>query len=570
MGQTDFSTLPTFFFDEMNIYHGESAIFGDGAIGGTVQLLSCFPNKEFVNQGRDGLAWNLSAETEWGSFGKNFSGIKLLTDKGRVSNRTALFHSQCDNNYSFSFRGENHKQKNAEYHNFGLLNETSVRLGKEHNISGEGNTIGADVWFTKYIRDIQPMMQNNDDPTKYEDISDQSVKIVLRQDRTAWGYDLHSKIAWSNDREKYQDDLIATHDLSVQSGIVKKNNLLNHILNKKENKHDFNWGAGGDFHYIKPEIYAYKEGTNELRGSVYLLSKYSRSWICHEDSCPHKHKPSDDITIHANIRKNFVSDLSIPLSLSFGIGTFFIKGIRFQWQSGCSLAQNSKSPTLNDRYWGDNANKELVPETAFNMEWKNQFYFKGTHKRHTHCLDISLYRNDVDNWIMWMPRGNVWKPTNIDNVIARGIEVGSTHNLRIYKSEQKIALFYNHSFTEIIKGFDNMKPFTGHQMPLLPQNTFSGNWNCKIKHLETEISGRFTGERSSSDIFDILPGYLLFDLSCQYEFNLCKKGKLGNTISLRGKIRNLFDIEYQNLPFRSMPGRNYSIGAKWEIGKGKP
>ena len=222
MGQTDFSTLPTFFFDRMAIYPGgESAIFGDGAIGGAVQL-SSVPTSSHATQENSDLKWNLSAETDWGSFGKRFHGFKFYADKNRVTNRTALFHSKCDNDYSFSFRGETHEQKNAQYKNFGLLNETSVRIGKGSSFLKGGDIIGADVWFTKFSRDIQPMMQNNEDPTKYEDISDQSVKIVLRQDRVSRKYDLHNKIAWSNDREKYQNDLIATHDISIQSGIIQK------------------------------------------------------------------------------------------------------------------------------------------------------------------------------------------------------------------------------------------------------------------------------------------------------------------------------------------------------------
>lgn len=522
MGQTDYSTLPVFFFERIGIHPGgESAVFGNGAIGGAVTLGTHSPLNE---------SNMLSIQQNIGSYGNTFSGLKWSLGNQRIRSKTALFYHQCENDFHTTFRGETICQKNASYNDYGGLNETEIRLNDKH-------TLGGKLWFTKFNREIQPMLQNNEDPSKYEKIDDQSAKAVLTHEYDGDWLHWRSKMAWINDREHFKGDLIATHDIMVLSNVRKRIKKL--LLE-----------LGGEIHYIKPEVYAYKAGTDEWRKSLYLLSQYT----------PHKR-----ISLHGNLRQTWVSSLSIPFSPAFGFETRPIMGEQLIWTIGGNVARNTKAPTLNDRYWGDYANKELTAETAFNLEAKSKWELFI--KQYNATLSATLYRNDVDNWIMWMPRGSVWKPTNIEEVLARGVEIETAHNFPIRQTKHKATFLYNHSFTEIQKGFSDMHPFLGHQMPLTPQNTFAAIWSATYKESDLTISGNYTGERTSSDIFDILKSYFLLDLSLNHTFHFPKKetAKKGQAITLSFQIDNLLDKEYQNLPFRGMPGRNYLAGIKWQI-----
>lgn len=522
MGQTDYSTLPAFFFDDIKIFPGgESAVFGNGAIGGAVALNTA-NNSQAKNR--------LSVQQEIGSYGKSFTGVRMDLGNNRVSNHTRLFFNRCENNFSFTFREERVRQKNASYMNYGALHETGIRINEKHKLSGK-------LWFTKYNREIQPMMQNNDDPSKYEKIDDQSAKVVLSHEYNGDWLHLRSKAAWINDREHFQGDLIATHNIML-------------MTNARKNFHKVTVEVGGDLHYIKPEVYAYKEGVEEWRGSIFALSKVT----------PHRR-----ISLHGNLRQCFVSHMKIPFSPSFGFEVKPVLAQQFQWTLGGNIARNTKIPTLNDRYWGDYANKELTAETAFNLEAKSKW--TADINRGQITLDATIYRNDVDNWIMWMPRGVIWKPTNIEKVLARGVEMSSIGTFPIRQTTHKLSASYNHSFTEIRKGFSDMSPFLGHQMPLTPQNTFAGAWCVTYKSTNLTISGSYTGERTSSDIYDILEGYFLMDLAINHTFHFPKKriSKHPQALLLSFQINNLLDKDYQNLPFRGMPGRNFLTGVKWQI-----
>lgn len=528
MGQTDYSILPVFFFDKMEVFPGgESAIFGGGTIGGAVTLASK-PDKPDLPR--------FIVETGMGSFGKKGAGFKSYLGNNKVRNKTALFFNQCDNDFPFTFRKDRMRQKNASYLNYGILNETNVHINR-------WNTLGGDVWFTKYDRDIQPMMQNNDDPSKYEDISDQSTKVVLHHefDKSAWN--LRSKAAWVNDREKYQEDLIATHDISIHS------NLRHKVYGTCFHAPPL-FELGGNIHYIRPEIYAYKEGTKEWRGSLFLLSQF---------------RPFKRLTLRGSLRKEFVTDMTIPLSFSLGLETPAIMGKHVQWTVGGNWAGNTKTPTLNDRYWGMMGNKDLQAETAFSLEIKSAVKLVFPH--YDVNVEATLYRNDVDDWIMWLPRGTIWKPINVDNVLARGVEWGVSQELSIGGTKHALKCLFNHSFTEIRKGFSDMRPFMGHQMPLLPRNTFAGTWNTRFKHADISLSGHYTGERTSSDIFDVMEGYFLLDLAGEYDIVI--KSRKGNnhihTLTPTAQINNLLNKEYQNIPFRGMPGRNFAFSLRWRF-----
>ncbi len=513
MGQVDFSQLPLFFFDRIAVHPGgESALYGNGAIGGGISLSSQPVFEKKVS---------FSLQETAGSYGYSFTGAKFYIGNGRVQSKSALFYNRADNNFSFLYRDKEERQKNAAYHNYGLLEELDFKLNEKQQI-------GLKLWHTYFFREIQPSMQNNNDASKYEDINDRSTRLVL--DYVFYApVVFRTKVAWMNDHQEYKKDIIATNDfvLNVSAEKNLKNFLFKEIIVK----------GGADLQYIRPEVYAYRDGVDEWRTDLFLFFRFLifKQW---------------DIT--CNLRQEFISGIDIPFTPSLGTSVRLMDNFRNKLLIRGNISHSFKVPTLNDRYWGDMDNRYLKPEDGFNMEIGGRYSFIRSFYKLS--FDATAYRNDVSDWIMWMPYGNVWKPQNIDRVETKGIELNCKQTFTFPHSEHFLLLNYAYTHAEIKKGFQEMRSFEGKQMPLLPEQTFSAIWQTKIRKLSFSLQGSYTGERTTSNVFDVMDAYFITNITAGYNFLF---GKHGLRMSLN--LNNLFDVEYQNMPFKAMPGRHFYI-----------
>ena len=513
MGQVDFSQLPLFLFDRVAVHPGgESALYGNGAIGGGISLSN---QPDFEKKS------SFSLQETAGSFGYSFTGAKIYIGDKKVQSKSAFFYNRADNNFPFLYRDKEEKQKNAAYHNYGLLEELDFKLNEKQQI-------GAKFWHTSYLREIQPSMQNNNDASKYEEISDRSTRLMADYLFSA-PVTLRTKAAWINDYQEYKKDIIATNNftLNINAGKSLKNFLFREIDIK----------GGADIQYIRPEVHAYREGIEEWRTGVFLFSRFLilKRW---------------DVT--CNFRQEFISGMEIPFTPSLGSSVRIVDDLHHQLLVRGNVSRNFKVPTLNDRYWGDMDNRYLKPEDGFNIEAGGRYSF--TRIFYHLSFEAMAYRNDVSDWIMWMPYGNIWKPQNIDKVETRGIEVNCKQTFTFPHSEHFLLLNYAYTHAEVKKGFQEMRPFEGKQMPLLPEQTCSAVWQTQVRKLSFSLQGSYTGKRATSNIFDIMDAYFVTNLTAGYRFPF-KQHSLKTSLNLN----NLFDVEYQSVPFKAMPGRHFYI-----------
>ena len=530
MGQVDFNLIPIFFIDDAEIHPGgASAHYGNGAIGGSILLNS----KSSLNQ-----PFTINIQTSIASLKNLFSGINLKVGNKKIGSKTALFFQKNKNDFEFEFREKKETQKNAEICNWGILEEMDFKIGTK-------GTLSAKFWHTNYNREIQPMKQNNNNPLKYESIQDRSTRIIANY-KLYTPTSLSIGIGWMNDYQKYKDEIISTNDYTL--------NLSSNRTWEWQKSGSLNCKWGGDLHYIQPQANSYKEGVIDWRGSIYLLTLWEiRSWIA--ASC--------------NLRKDFVYHINVPFTPAGGLRFVPINLNEHKWILLSNIAKNAKIPTLNDRYWGDMDNRELLPENGFNVEVGSQYHYSGKIYR----LDCSVmaYRNNVENWILWLPRGNIWKPINVDQVLAKGIEASVSQSITKEKQHHKLSINYSLNHTEVIKGFNEMRPFIGQQIPLLPTHNANFQLSGKIQHFNYLVQGAYVGERHTSDIFDIMTDYFLLSLQTSYEFCLTKKSaetnKYFHYLTLSLLCNNILNSDYETMPYKAMPGRNYTISLKWGINK---
>ena len=92
-GTFDFSQIPVFFTDNVNLYYGSSHVKnGTGAIGGSVNL---FTDPDW-NAGVSGKALG-----EYGSYGTYTTGAQVNAGGVKSSFKTRLYYQHSDNNYTY-------------------------------------------------------------------------------------------------------------------------------------------------------------------------------------------------------------------------------------------------------------------------------------------------------------------------------------------------------------------------------------------------------------------------------------------------------------------------------------
>jgi len=148
-GGVNLSLFPVFLIDNINIQKGgSSALFGSGAIGGSIHLKS---NQEF-NKGL-----NSTFYTGIGSFGQYQGGMGINLSKSKFTSSLKVYYKEAQNNFPFEnteqFGTPIQEQTNAQYQQFGLLQENSLIINKQQKLN-------TSVWWQKNSQNLPPQMSS--------------------------------------------------------------------------------------------------------------------------------------------------------------------------------------------------------------------------------------------------------------------------------------------------------------------------------------------------------------------------------------------------------------------------
>ncbi|OFY39206.1 MAG: hypothetical protein A2X18_04085 [Bacteroidetes bacterium GWF2_40_14] len=518
MGQTDLSHIPLYFFDAMEIHiGGNSALYGDGSIGGSIQLNT----KPKWEKGIHGDIL-LSA----GSFNSFLEGATLRFSGKTTESRTSLLHSSALNNYPFtnntSIGRPTERLNNSAFDNYGLLQEVYKKFR-------DSSLLTATLMYQNFDREIQPSVSSNDRPESYESIYDKNLKLNIGYNASRNHFSYGARISYAYDNQRYKEDIIAAgrYFASVDAEY-------------RLDKLTFKGGASGEF--IKPDVYSYADSVRETKVNIFALLRFV---------------PYDRLILSGGIRYTKVTNTQVPVMPSLDAKYLLIRSANHIVALRGSMSQNSKVPSLNDRYWGGE-HLYLRSECSFTTEGGADYsWFSGAWS-----VDLfgTLYRSSVKDWIRWLPAGVIWRPQNIPEVLSRGAEAGARLTGRI--SDWNLSLNFSYAYTNIrmIEAVWTEDPAVGKQLAYQPKHS----WRTTIKAERGALSLYgglyFTGERTTIDIFDILPSYLLTDVGAIYRFKV-----FGEAFTANGVVKNIFDVSYQNVKFYAMPGRNWQISLKWQF-----
>lgn len=518
MGVADFTLIPVYFIDGLDIHTGAgSAAGGEGSIGGALRLSSS-PKWE------EGVHGNVLLAA--GSYNTLFTGATVRYSHNGFETRSSLYGESATNNYTFrnnTIAGYPWERlNNASTGGYGALQEFGKRFS--------GNTLlNLSLMALRHDREIQPTVSNNTNPNTYASINDEVFRIIARLYFRTGRVSHLLNGNWSHDRQEYKSDIIAAGRVSGRYEAEYSVNI-------------FSVKGGVSAEFTNPEVYSYDPGTKESRASVYALLRYS---------------PAERLTLSGGVRAMWVTDIDVPVMPSIDIKYNAINGVKNNLSLRASLSRSVKVPTLNDRYWGGN-NLYLKPETALTTEVGADYtLFLEAIKAD---LWVTFYRSSVNDWIRWLPAGSVWRPQNIPEVLSRGVESGLKIRKKIAGWENNLSLSYNYTNIKMMESLINEDPAIGNQLAYQPRHNFTLNLSTTKRGVTLFSTMRYTGERTTVDIFDIMPSYAIFDAGATYQFRLA-----GYKWNASAKIMNLSDKQYQNVKFYAMPGINYRVSLQWNF-----
>lgn len=510
LGQTDFSVLPIGGFDEVNLHFGSGgALFGTDAIGGAVHLnskLKFGQGHHFQYGGQIGSFHRLNNQAQYG-----YSNEK-------VSLRTRVYRNFAKNNFPFRNLAKPgtpiEKQDHAEFQQLGINQDLAFQLSSNQLLSSS-------IWYNQTQREIQPVIGSN----TFDEQQDRNLRWVLDYFRFA------KNKTWN-----------------LKTGIVQDDLEFNSDRNRT-----FQFFLVGDVDWEISEVVSSKSGIR-YTGVKGELSTYSAQEDRFELYQNTNFSFKDNFHVSVNLRQLIYDGKFAPFTPSLGAEWQLLSNDQQTIKLKTTGARSFKVPTLNDRFWEPGGNPELLSESSWSAEIGLSHLWRKSNLKVSQQL--THYRMWVDNWIIWLPRGNFWTPENVRSVHNNGLEY-------FFDADYKIGLLGinlqgNYNWTQAVNrtNISENDQSAGNLLPYTPVHKFQSLVGLNRGCWSTYLNFHFTGSRYvGTDNLDFLPAYQLLDWGI-------KVGEL-KTSWIKGtlgfQVNNLFNTTYQVLRLRAMPGRNYQI-----------
>ncbi len=512
-GQLDFSLIPVSVSNSLQLqYGGGSSLYGSGAMAGTV-LLSSAPR---LNQGKI-----LSMRSSMGSFGTFRNNLELGISKQKIATSVKFYHAQAENDFEYinPYNQNKERQKNARLRNYGMIADSRILLAGQQSLH-------ISAWWQQTKREVPSTLLQSLNQTSQED---RATRLTAEWQRAGAQASYFARAAWINEFLDYRDSIAQIYEIS------RTQQLISEIESKLRlgKGHSFNYGIHASHAIGKHNAYAGKES----RTSTALFASYIYQ--------------SANNKLHGNIamRQELVNATWSPLTYSAGAQYALLPRL---WLKG-NFAKVYRLPTFNDLYWQPGGNPELLPEEG--LTYEGGALWRWTSKRIALETEWTAFSKNIDNWIMWLPDNNYWRPENIMNVWSRGMETGSK-----IKWQSGDWLFHLGLHTSYVRA-TNSKAKTandnsvGKQLIYTPMYSGSARAGVQYKDWYMSYHHYYNGYRyTATDNSEYLEPNAVGSLHLAYKFS-------GWRIPLTATfdVNNIWNKDYQAVLNRPMPGRHYTL-----------
>ena len=494
VGQTDFNSINIRGFDYIAVKAGGgSTAYGSSAIGGTVHLNNDLSFKNPENQHKLYFGYgsfdtyDAHVSSKWVS---NNSVVQIGLSRNASKNDYPLYNKDFDNT-------------NGQFYNNNLSVAIAQKLNKNHQIRFYGNVFDGERHFSV----ISPQAIK----TKFADFN---LRNLLEWNADFGSFNSSLKLAYLFDNYRYFpyvgndtytfgnfDSKIFKYNLKYRSQSHLQINLL---LDYMQNQ-----GEGSDI----------RRATRQT-GAVGLMVK---------------NRMFDKILYELMLKQEITDSYTSPLLYSAGV----LFEITNSYSTKAHFSKNFRIPTFNDMYWQGSGNPDLQPEVSLQGEWTHQLGFDWG------GFSLTGYYNDIQNMLRWEPvTGSLWKPENIGNVVAYGLEYAANFSRSWGKSN--FSLTGNYAYT-VSKNKENE-----HQLVYVPYH--KGNASLVFSRKRYTFSYRYlyVGKvYTTSDNESGLSAYQLSEVGMEYIFK--------NNYTIGFQVLNLWNEKYSSVQNRPMPGRNINF-----------
>jgi iron complex outermembrane receptor protein len=515
-GILDLSLLPVTFFNDVQIQHGgNSALWGNGAIGGAIHLNQ---NPHF-NQGIIAKA-SITAGS-FGSFSQQF--FAEISQKKWLFN-VNFFNHTAENDFTFkdvySFNQAEKKQTNAYVENRGVSANAAFVINKNQQLKFS-------IWQQSSDRGIPPTLVENE-------------SLANQQDET-----LRTSITWNyiknrfklNYRTAYFREQIDFNDPNANLFAV---NLAHTLIHEIEGNYHFstqhllNFGINNTFYSSTTDGYPFAPQQNRL--SFFTAYQFN----------------SKNQKLHWNtaLRQEIAFNNAAPFTASSAFEYQFIDKLSLK----VSAARVYRLPSFNDLFWTPGGNPDLLPENGFTQDVG--LAFNHQKKNWDIYLEQTVFNRNIDDWIIWLPTATFWIPQNVMKVWSRGLE--STFDIGYQKNKFKIQL--NGATTYVLSTNRKSKSTNDNslhkQLIYVPKFTSFFRLSAQYKNFSLAYRHQYNSARfTSTDNQQSLPAFQLGSMIAGYDLRTPH-----SSLRLFFEVNNIWNEQYQAVRNRPMPLSNFTLG----------
>ncbi|MEL2240849.1 TonB-dependent vitamin B12 receptor BtuB [Leclercia adecarboxylata] len=247
----------------------------------------------------------------------------------------------------------------------------------------------------------------------------------------------------------------------------------------------------------------------------------------------------DSVTLEAAARNDDNSNFGNHNTWQTSAGWEFIDGYRIIGSYGTAY----KAPTMSQIHSASYGNPDLKPEES--KQWEGGF--EGL----TGPVNwrVSGYRNDIDNLISSDPR--TFRYYNVDKARIKGIE--ATAQFDTGSVGHQVSYDYvdprNAKTNEVLAR--RSKQQVKYQLDM---QVWDLDWNLAYRYLGTRYDVAYDPDTFTSERVK-LGGVSLWDLAVSYPVT--------SHLTVRGKIANLFDKDYETVYGYQTAGREYTLSGSY-------
>ncbi|TPE44858.1 TonB-dependent receptor plug domain-containing protein [Pontibacter mangrovi] len=524
LGQADFSTLPLSGIGEVALQYGSAAAnYGSGAVGGAVLLNS--PKYK-----TDGFGGDVKLEA--GSFGRYFGSGSAGYRGKNLSYGLSLYKHQAENDFKYKdlsrFGTPEVRLQHAQVQQHGFTQDLNWQISPKTKLALHG-------WYTFSDRELPPAMGSSDTEAKQKD---KNLRLMAELQHQSQLGQTSIKAAWFN-------DLLHYTDLSNDSESEVNTDQLQAEQTYTSGER---WSLRGGLNLQRFAATndGYHGRKDENRASLFALFRYD---------------PVQPLQLSLNLRQALVEGYDPPLTPALGFNWKFFNSNRHQISLKGNASGSYRVPTLNDRFWVGAGNPDLRPEHGWNYELGlrhvlvqgNAFLLE---------TEATGYFIEIDDWIQWSPnRTGLWRPTNLQKVESKGLELSTTATVTLGKLKLNSTAGYTYTLSEQVEVYEGSGSDVGRQLMYVPRHKAILTAEANYKSWSLLGNLNYTGLRyTSNSETSHLDDFTLLNLA------LSRKLQLGpNTLLLTLLSDNITNTAYQTMAYRPMPPRGYTFSLRFSI-----